>query len=168
MSPRILRLRRRRRCRLLIVASGAADVEAISGGIHVTIDLLTDSPSDFVDTDSRRSVRGAPGSTGQSLPSESHFGRCHTPAISAASSLSISSDCCGLRGLGKFGFMRLGSLLEQVVDMTLEFMVELGQVVDMTLALVLVMVEQEGELTEAEQFWLDVLKPLVQETWGCC
>ncbi|KAG6433477.1 hypothetical protein SASPL_105091 [Salvia splendens] len=99
----------------------------------------------------------------------------------------------------RFGFMRLGSLLEQVVDMTLEVMVELGQVVDMTLALVLVMVEQEGEFTEAKQlewpfafldiaplavfesvicvqaflcvlwkFWLDVLKPLVQETWGCC
>ncbi|KAG6433527.1 hypothetical protein SASPL_105141 [Salvia splendens] len=116
-------------------------------GIHVTIDLFTDSPSDFVDTDSRRSVRGAPGSTGQSLPSESHFGRCHTPAISAASSLSISSDCCGLRGL--------------VVDMTLEFMVELGQVVDMTLALVLVMVEQEGELTEAEQVIVAVVDTIL-------
>lgn len=38
-----------------------------------------------------------------------------------------------------------------VVEGVMEVMVELGQVVDMTLALVLVMVEQEGEFMEVEQ-----------------
>ncbi|KAG6421536.1 hypothetical protein SASPL_118092 [Salvia splendens] len=126
-------------------------------GIHVTIDLLMDSPSDFVAADSRRAVRGAPGSTEQSLRSvsySSHLGCIvivNFVGLPWTSRLSYSGrfDSYGggfgggySSGLGAYG--RGG-----------------GQVVDMTLALVLVMVEQEGEFMGVEQVIVAVVDTIL-------
>ncbi|KAG6401044.1 hypothetical protein SASPL_137889 [Salvia splendens] len=108
-------------------------------GIHVTIDLLMDSPSDFVAADSRRAVRGAPGSTEQSLRSVSYSSHLGCIVIVNFVGLPWTSWLSGLGAYGRGG----------------------GQVVDMTLALVLVMVEQEGEFMGVEQVIVAVVDTIL-------